>query len=66
MPLRVLAFAQLSACCEVFGRRKNLALTLLVIALCGFELQQYYYFFAKGNLYELVSEGLLRVVRIVK
>jgi 4-amino-4-deoxy-L-arabinose transferase-like glycosyltransferase len=66
MPLRYLAFGQLAAVCAGFGRRKDLILALGVIALCAFELHQYWVLMVQYPLYELVSEGLLRAVLILK
>ena len=39
---------------------------LLVAATCAYEWRQYTIFFAEFGLYELVSEGLLRAVKILK
>jgi hypothetical protein len=37
-----------------------------VAAVCAVELRQYIVFFVQYNLYELVTEGLLRAVKILK
>jgi 4-amino-4-deoxy-L-arabinose transferase-like glycosyltransferase len=66
MPLRLLAFTQLSVIAANFGRSKELFLILAVAALCLFDLRQYSVFFVQNPIYELVSEGLLRAVRILK
>ncbi|MEI8341840.1 MAG: phospholipid carrier-dependent glycosyltransferase [Verrucomicrobiota bacterium] len=66
MPLRYLAFGQLAAVCASFGRRKELLLALSVIALCAFDLHQYWVLMVRYPLYELVSEGLLRALLILK
>lgn len=66
MPLRLLAVTQLGTLSSHFGRRSHLALTLTIIAICMIELRQYSIFFVQTPLYELVSEGLLRAVKILK
>lgn len=66
MPLRYLAFGQLAAVCAIFGHRRNFMLTFCVLALCAFELHQYRVLMVQFPLYELVSEGLLRAVQILK
>ena len=66
MPLRLLAFTQLSALCSGFGLRKHYILSLAVFAVCAVELRQYKVFFVDVPLYEMVSEGLLRAVKILK
>ncbi len=66
MPLRFLAFSQLATLCAPLRRYKMQVLVGLVVLLCLFELNQYRIFFINYKLYELVSEGLLRAVKIVK
>ena len=66
MPLRYLAFGQLAVLCAPFGRRREFALALVLLALCVFELHQYWVLMVRFPLYELVSEGLLRAVLILK
>lgn len=72
MPLRFLAFANLCSLAALFGKKQNFILALAVVGLCAFDLRQYYIFFADfglehhSGLYELVSEGLLRAVKILK
>jgi 4-amino-4-deoxy-L-arabinose transferase-like glycosyltransferase len=66
MPLRYLAVLGLMSMTDRFGRRKDLALGLSVAAICAVELHQYFVFFVNFGLYELVTEGLLRAVRILK
>jgi len=66
MPLRYLAVLSLVNITDRFGRRKDLALGLSVAAICAVELHQYLIFFVNFGLYELVTEGLLRAVRILK
>ena len=70
MPLRVLAFANVACLAEYFGNRRCLVLVLAVAALCAFDLHQYYVFFDRhsdaGGLYELITEELMRAVKILK
>ncbi len=65
MPLRLLAFSQLTAMASRFGARGPLVLALAVAAVCFQELRQYQIFFVEHPLYELVTDGLLRAVRIL-
>ncbi|MGI8431145.1 MAG: phospholipid carrier-dependent glycosyltransferase [Chthoniobacterales bacterium] len=48
------------------GRRQLLWVSLCLVLLCTFELRQYQIFFVQHDLYELVPEGLLRAVNILK
>jgi len=66
LPLRFLAVCCLLLITQRFARWQNLVLGLSVAAICALELNQYYVFFVKFGLYELVTEGLLRAVNIVK
>lgn len=66
LPLRAFAFGQLALLSQHFGRRRSLVLLVAVAALCAYELRQYVIFFADGALYELVTEGLVRAVQILK
>jgi len=66
LPLRYLAVSCLVNLTSTFGRYKELALGLAVVAICAMELHQYYVFFVNFGLYELVTEGLMRAVRILK
>jgi len=66
MPLCILAFGPLATISGYFGRRKDLALALGVVALCAFELHQYWILMVQYPMYELVSEGLLRALFILK
>jgi hypothetical protein len=66
LPLRVLAVAQLALIAGFFGPRRLLVLAVGVAAICAYELKQYVTFFKDFGLYELVSEGLLRAVKILK
>lgn len=66
MPLRMFVFGQLSVLTAYFGKRQTLVLIVAVAALCAYELRQYVIFFVDFRLYELVSEGLLRAIKILK
>lgn len=66
MPLRYLAVLCLANVSQVFGRRAILALTLLVAFVAVNELRQYLVFFVEHDLYELVTSGLLRAIRVLK
>lgn len=66
LPLCALAVAQIGDITKVFGQRRALAMSLFITALCAYGLRQYLVFFADFKLYELVSEGLLRAVKILK
>jgi 4-amino-4-deoxy-L-arabinose transferase-like glycosyltransferase len=66
MPLRFLAFTQITFLLRQL-RNYRVAVTVLVVALlCLAELRQYIILFARYPLYELVSEGLLRALKILK
>ncbi|HEY8671492.1 MAG TPA: hypothetical protein VIL63_11670, partial [Terriglobales bacterium] len=62
MPLRYLSVT----CLTGFSRRSSFWLALAVGALCVIELRQYEILFVKAPLYELVTEGLLRALHILK
>jgi 4-amino-4-deoxy-L-arabinose transferase-like glycosyltransferase len=66
MPLCLLALSQLTTLSSHLGRRQALALALTLVGFCAYELHQYCVFFVDYRLYELVSEGLLRAVNILK
>lgn len=66
MPLRFLAFSQIIF---IFGslRRYRVPITVIAVGLlCLVELRQYIILFVRYPLYELVSEGLLRALKILK
>jgi len=65
-PLRVLAITQIGSISRLFGRRQALATVLIIAAVCACELRQYVIFFKDFGLYELVTEGLVRAVKILK
>jgi 4-amino-4-deoxy-L-arabinose transferase-like glycosyltransferase len=66
MPLRLLAFGQVCTLASRWERRRELIIVLLVVALCAFDLRQYYILAVENPLYELVPEGLLRALKILK
>jgi hypothetical protein len=66
LPLRALAAAQVGAIATRFGPRQNLVTGIAIAALCAYDLRQYHLFFVDGSLYELVTGGLLQVVKILK
>ncbi len=66
LPLRYLAFAQLAAWARFGGQRAALLLIVGVGALCAYDLRQYVVLFVEHDLYELVSEGLLQALKILK
>ena len=66
LPLRYLAIVCLTNVSQLFGTRANIARIVLVALLCVQELRQYIVFFVQHPLYELVTHGLLRAVRILK
>ena len=66
MPLRVLAFSQLAAWIRPFSRQRIPVMALVVAAICAVELRQYIILAVDYPLYELVTEGLLRALNILK
>jgi hypothetical protein len=66
MPLRVLAFGQITAFCAPLQRHRTLILCATVGLVCAIELRQYLILFVQYPLYELVTEGLLRALHILK
>jgi 4-amino-4-deoxy-L-arabinose transferase-like glycosyltransferase len=66
MPLRFLAFGQLAALCAPLQRHRTLILFGAVALLSAVELRQYIILFVNYPLYELVPEGLLRALHILK
>jgi hypothetical protein len=66
LPIRALAAAQVVAIARRFGQRQALAASIAIAALCAYDLRQYQIFFIDGRLYELVTGGLLQVVKILK
>ena len=66
MPLRFLAFGQIVAFSARLGRYRTLILCGAVGLVCAVELRQYIILFVQFPLYELVPEGLLRALHILK
>jgi len=66
MPLRFLAVSQLIAFAGRVPRYRNLIFSSTVFVLCATELRQYIILFVQFPLYELVPEGLLRALHILK
>ena len=66
LPLCALATAQIFRMARSFGRRELWVALALFLAVCAYSLRQYTIFFVDFRLYELVSEGLLRAVKILK
>jgi len=66
MPLRILAFSQLSALIPATTRYRTALLAGAVAIICAVEMRQYLLLFVDYPLYELVSEGLLRALQILK
>jgi 4-amino-4-deoxy-L-arabinose transferase-like glycosyltransferase len=66
MPLRVLAFGQIVAFCAPLQRRRTLLLCAAVAVVSAVEMRQYIILFVQYPLYELVTEGLLRALQILK
>ena len=66
MPVRYMAFAQMTRLSGYSGSRKNLVLVLLLAGVCAIELRQYWIFFVQHDLYELVSAYLLHALNILK
>ncbi|MDQ2918749.1 MAG: phospholipid carrier-dependent glycosyltransferase [Verrucomicrobiota bacterium] len=66
MPLRVLAFSGLTSLVAPFVRYRTLLLCAAVALICAVEMRQYILLFVDYPLYELVSEGLLRALQILK
>ena len=66
MPLRLLAFGQIVAFCGGLQRYRTLILCGAVGLVCAVELRQYLILFVQFPLYELVPEGLLRALQVLK
>jgi hypothetical protein len=66
MPLRFLAFSQITYLFAFLRRYRGLVVCLAIGLLCALELRQYFILFVRYPLYELVSEGLLRALKILK
>jgi 4-amino-4-deoxy-L-arabinose transferase-like glycosyltransferase len=66
LPLRILAFGQLAYFTARLSRYRTLLLGAAVALLCAVELRQYIILCVQFPLYELVPEGLLRALHILK
>lgn len=68
LPLRYLAFLQLAAVSTRLGGRRYATWIMVggVVALCAYDLRQWHTFFVEQNFVELISENLLRSVKILK
>jgi 4-amino-4-deoxy-L-arabinose transferase-like glycosyltransferase len=66
MPLRVLAYGQIVAFCVPLQRYRTLIICAAVGVVCAVEMRQYLVLFVQYPLYELVTEGLLRALNILK
>lgn len=66
MPLRFLAFGQIVVFSARLQRYRTLILCGAVGLVCAVELRQYIILFVQYPLYELVPEGLLRALHILK
>ncbi len=66
MPLRFLAFSQLVAFGSFFRKYQGAFVAGAVLMICAFEFRQYVILFVQHPLYEMVSEGLLRALQILK
>lgn len=66
MPLRVLALSQLLALLRSAGPWRKRLIAIAVAAICASELREYVVLFVQYPLYELVTEGLLRALHILK
>jgi hypothetical protein len=64
--IRALAAAQVAALGAQCGRWRGLVTGLVIVALCAYDLRQYYVFFVHGAIYEPVTGALLQVVKILK
>jgi 4-amino-4-deoxy-L-arabinose transferase-like glycosyltransferase len=66
MPLRFLAFGQISALASLATRYRTYLLIALVAIVCTIDLRQYYVLAVQYPLYELISHELLRALKIFK
>jgi 4-amino-4-deoxy-L-arabinose transferase-like glycosyltransferase len=66
MPLRFLAFSQIALLFGSIQRHRTLLICGAVGLVCAMEFRQYVILFVQNPLYELVSEGLLRALHILK
>lgn len=66
IPLRVLAVSCLTSLTAPFARYRTTVLTGVIAVICAFEMRQYILLCVDYPLYELVTEGLLRALQILK
>lgn len=66
MPLRFLATGQIVAFCAPLRRYRTVILSGAFVLVCAIEFRQYIILFVQFPLYELVPEGLLRALHILK
>jgi 4-amino-4-deoxy-L-arabinose transferase-like glycosyltransferase len=66
MPLRFLTFSQVACFASYVRRYRVLFLAAAIAAICAYEWRQYVILFVQHPLYELVPEGLLRALQILK
>jgi hypothetical protein len=66
MPLRFLAFGQIAVLASLATRYRAYLLIALVAIVCTIDLRQYYVLAVQYPLYELISEELLRALKIFK
>jgi 4-amino-4-deoxy-L-arabinose transferase-like glycosyltransferase len=66
VPLRFLAVSALAGLIAPLRQRRTLVFSLAIAVICTVELRQYLILFVQFPLYELVSEGLLRALHILK
>ena len=65
-PLRILACSQLIALAQPFKHYRRALLATAVVFISAVELRQYLLLFVDYGLHELVSQGLLRALQILK
>jgi hypothetical protein len=66
LPLAVFAAMQLFKLGSILRPRGAWVGAILVFALCAYNLRQYQIFFMRHSIYELVPDGMLRAVDIIK
>jgi len=66
VPLRILAAGTIVTLAAKLSRYREVAIVVAVGAICIIEFRQYIILFVNYPLYELVSEGLLRALKILK
>jgi hypothetical protein len=65
-PLRILAAGAILGLASKLPRYRQVAVIAVVTLVCLVEFRQYLVLFVNYPLYELVSEGLLRALKILK